>query len=483
MKGKILKLFAFGLVLVLLLSGMQAGMPATVQAKDDSDYELVAVWHFDEGSGTVAKDASGHRNDGTIHGATWTTGISGKALRFDGADDYVEVFNDLTLNFGTGDFTYELWFKANTIPPSDAYQLLCKRVDGNYEVQLQSNGFVLTYFGDSSDRDIIESSSVVSTGVWYHVAVVRQSSMGYLYVNSVQEGSVATSHNVDNSNPLNLGRDVKLQSEYFDGQIDEIAIYSRALTPEEIEAHYLAKRAGGSAEDSASNLIKSVSSRIDVLKRNNVDTSLIEEALKNAQNAYDLEKYDESCELAQSALKMADNAYEAVQHIESAQSEIDDAKSIGADVKDAEKKLKEARDALNKGNYEYAEDWADDALQLAKHASVGSVSIKELKALATKYDERTVAISGTIRDIETVYGEGYRFAIDDGSGMISVVYQGSLGDINDGDKVKASGVFQASVGTVVADNVRESSDIPGFEAIFAIAGLLVVAYILRRKRS
>jgi PGF-CTERM protein len=306
--------------------------------------------------------------------------------------------------------------------------------------------------------------------------------MGYLYVNSVQEGSVATSHNVDNSNPLNLGRDVKLQSEYFDGQIDEIAIYSRALTPEEIEAHYLAKRAGGSAEDSASNLIKSVSSRIDVLKRNNVDTSLIEEALKNAQNAYDLEKYDESCELAQSALKMADNAYEAVQHIESAQSEIDDAKSIGADVKDAEKKLKEARDALNKGNYEYAEDWADDALQLAKHASVGSVSIKELKALATKYDERTVAISGTIRDIETVYGEGYRFAIDDGSGMISVVYQGSFGDINDGDKVKASGVFQASVGTVVAENVRESGGIPGFEAIFAIAGLLVVAYILRRKR-
>jgi PGF-CTERM protein len=93
-----------------------------------------------------------------------------------------------------------------------------------------------------------------------------------------------------------------------------------------------------------------------------------------------------------------------------------------------------------------------------------------------------VAISGTIRDIETVYGEGYRFAIDDGSGMISVVYQGSFGDINDGDKVKASGVFQASVGTVVAENVRESGGIPGFEAIFAIAGLLVVAYILRRKR-
>ncbi len=90
----------------------------------------------------------------------------------------------------------------------------------------------------------------------------------------------------------------------------------------------------------------------------------------------------------------------------------------------------------------------------------------------------------TIRDIKTVYKEGYTFALDDGSGMVSVAYQGSLGGIKDGDKVTASGIFQASTGTVVADNVQKSGvgGVPGFEVIFAIAGLLAVAYLLRRRR-
>ena len=89
MGRKIVKMFAFGLVLVLLLSGMLVGVSATVQAK--SDQELVAEWHFDEGSGSVVKDSSGNGNDGTIHGAKWVDGKYGKALSFDGNGDYVEI--------------------------------------------------------------------------------------------------------------------------------------------------------------------------------------------------------------------------------------------------------------------------------------------------------------------------------------------------------------------------------------------------------
>jgi len=237
------------------------------------------------------------------------------------------------------------------------------------------------------------------------------------------------------------------------------------------------------AKETAAKSINSVSTKIDALKRKNVDTSVIEQALSRAEDSYELEKYDEAIELAQNAQKMADDAYETAGYIESAQSEIDEAKSIGADVTDAESKLNDARDALDKGNYEYARSWADEASERAKHASVGSVKIIDLKALATKYDQRTVAISGTIRDIETVYGKGYTFALDDGSGMISVVYEGGLGDIAEGDKVTVSGVFQASTGAVVADNVQKSGvgGVPGFEAIFTIAGLLAVAYLIRRK--
>lgn len=53
---------------------------------------VVGSWHFDEGEGIIVYDSSGYLNDGTIHGATWTTyGAYGGALEFDGTDDYVEV--------------------------------------------------------------------------------------------------------------------------------------------------------------------------------------------------------------------------------------------------------------------------------------------------------------------------------------------------------------------------------------------------------
>lgn len=77
MRRKIVKLFTFGLVEILFLSGMLMGI-AVVQAQSDDG--LMAEWHFDEGSGGVVRDSSGNRNDGVIQGATWTEGKVGKAL-------------------------------------------------------------------------------------------------------------------------------------------------------------------------------------------------------------------------------------------------------------------------------------------------------------------------------------------------------------------------------------------------------------------
>ncbi|MHC4423727.1 MAG: hypothetical protein ACYSWR_03540, partial [Planctomycetota bacterium] len=57
---------------------------------------LISLWEFEEGDGTIAHDSVGN-NDGTIYGASWTTGVIGGALRFDGVDDYVNVGNDNSL--------------------------------------------------------------------------------------------------------------------------------------------------------------------------------------------------------------------------------------------------------------------------------------------------------------------------------------------------------------------------------------------------
>ena len=76
-----------------------------------SETDLVACWHFDENTGTTVYDSSSNNNDGTIYGATWTTGISGSALSFDGTDDYVEVTDDPSLN-PVNMITIEAWVKT-----------------------------------------------------------------------------------------------------------------------------------------------------------------------------------------------------------------------------------------------------------------------------------------------------------------------------------------------------------------------------------
>ena len=109
----------------------------------------VAEWHFDEGTGNIVKDSSGNGNDGIIYSATWVDGKFGKALSFDGVDDYVDVtgptgtFNELTI---------ETWVKINQ------YKEYGKIVDfakedkniNRFTLQTNSNGIDFTLNGGNS---------------------------------------------------------------------------------------------------------------------------------------------------------------------------------------------------------------------------------------------------------------------------------------------------------------------------------------------
>jgi hypothetical protein len=99
-----MRVFAISLVVALMLAGTAMG--------EISIDGLVGEWHFDEGSGNIAKDSSGNNNDGIIHGAEFDDGKFGKALSFDGVDDYVERSYDPDFTPGNDSWTIALWVKA-----------------------------------------------------------------------------------------------------------------------------------------------------------------------------------------------------------------------------------------------------------------------------------------------------------------------------------------------------------------------------------
>ncbi|MFH1824235.1 MAG: hypothetical protein ABH873_03300, partial [Candidatus Firestonebacteria bacterium] len=77
------------------------------------DDNTIALWHFNEGNGTIAYDETGV-NHGTINGAVWDMNcFYGKCLNFDGEDDYIAVPDDDSLTFYEGNFTIEAWFKLS----------------------------------------------------------------------------------------------------------------------------------------------------------------------------------------------------------------------------------------------------------------------------------------------------------------------------------------------------------------------------------
>ena len=100
---------AIGLCLVL---GLVFGAAMTVVANVDEG--LLALWHMGEGSGSIIHDASGNGFDGTIYGATWTDGICGEALEFDGMDDYVGCGSIPVGAPAYESFTLEAWINTTS---------------------------------------------------------------------------------------------------------------------------------------------------------------------------------------------------------------------------------------------------------------------------------------------------------------------------------------------------------------------------------
>lgn len=196
----------------------EKSLKVSVDAPPTPALGLIAYWKFDAGSGSRVQDSSGNGNDGTIQGATWTTGRFGKALAFDGKDDWLDI-PDLRFD---GDFTIEAWVKlTGTIGSADA---IVGQEGGGQDINFYGERLRLYAPGDK----VIAKTATVSD-VLTHYAITRSGNQLILYYNGVPD---ATGTWTGDFIPKAIGRG---NAGYLSGSINEVRLYSRALSQLEIE--------------------------------------------------------------------------------------------------------------------------------------------------------------------------------------------------------------------------------------------------------
>jgi len=211
---------------------------------------VVGAWHFDEGGGNIAHDTSGEGNDGTLYDANttnndgntppqWIDGKFGKALSFDGVDDFIEAPDSESLNPAT--LTISAWiFRKGA--GTGTFEGIVAKYDGygGYllcgESQLNRLTFYVREGVGNSKRIASDVTLTEITGKWTHVAAVFDGDKLMMWVNGIKQSQEATGGNLTNR-PLSLFVG-KYSISYFNGTVDEIRIYNRALSEEEISDLY-----------------------------------------------------------------------------------------------------------------------------------------------------------------------------------------------------------------------------------------------------
>jgi hypothetical protein len=203
-----------------------------------------AYWKFDEGAGTVAGDSTGNGNTGTLlNGATWTTGVRGTALSLDGVDDYVNAGSSLNLQSTT--FTIEAWIKGD--PSMEAFGRI---VDSGFATgfALGRNGGGRQALFEFRGSTFLVSNTDVIDNTWHHVVVVKSGATATMYTDGILQANIAVNAGSSVSTlPLFIGYNPGEGTRgHWKGQIDELRIYTRALTAAEIQTNFNAlKPAGG----------------------------------------------------------------------------------------------------------------------------------------------------------------------------------------------------------------------------------------------
>jgi len=191
-----------------------------------------------DGASFMSRDAYGHLC--TVTGATW--GIQGRS--FDGVDDYIEIPDAASLNFGTGDFSLETWIYPHSV--TEYKLLLGKWVDwtiggvaAGYALYTSNDAAFIFIADGAAQRYGYSAAGTIIINTWQHIVAGRVSGAPFIHINGVNMslslgGAGNFAANIDNAIALRLGWEFT-STRRFDGVMGEVCVYNRVLTPLEIQ--------------------------------------------------------------------------------------------------------------------------------------------------------------------------------------------------------------------------------------------------------
>jgi hypothetical protein len=249
--SRILCILRLALILGFIPTGL-ARVPIAA-AQTASPPGRVSLWKGD----ASAADAEGRNPGVSSGGVSYAPGRSGTAFQFDGRSGQVRANPSPGLNVSAGDFSVVAWVYFDTLDhppginrgaPSGDMSLVDKMVAtsgpnwNGWRLIKQHDNRIWLCFGGGPARNgcvdgsptTVRSNTVVRAGRWYHVAGVKDAGAISLYVDGVLEASKPRPAFTDtHAADLRLGASL-LEGAYLAGRLDEVALYSRALHPDEI---------------------------------------------------------------------------------------------------------------------------------------------------------------------------------------------------------------------------------------------------------
>ncbi len=229
-----------------------------------SQNNLVGYWTFDNGTGSKAYDWSGNLNNGTLSNMNTTGNATsgwnntdckfGRCMNFDGVNDVINISttSDLMECLNGTNLTVSLWVKSSqawssTWSPGSAH-LIGGSVSGALSQDWEivggqvagSNGKIIVGVDAKLGNYSLNSTTIVNNNIWHHIVFTRiRNGTSKLYVDSVLESSANdTGGGIWTNRTLQIGFDQWVNGAKFNGTLDEIRIWNRTLTADEVTAEY-----------------------------------------------------------------------------------------------------------------------------------------------------------------------------------------------------------------------------------------------------